>query len=237
MDSSHYQIHSDRVLTSKKVVLDFLLCGLCKNLLWQAEKCVSCRSHFCKFCVSFSLLKSKKCPTCMNEYIKGPPDHFLVEDLKELFIRCVFSFNGCTKVVPYDEITQHEGECIYRERVCEECNSKILKKYYHTHIILCKNSIANNLFIDTNQIISYYQDKLIKIEKENNDDLANLKKYFSEAYVQKEENITKLVDTIHKQHKILEELVMELNNSNNSNNNNVNESIIKSGEKITCNFI
>jgi hypothetical protein len=234
MDSSHYQIHTDRVISTNNVNVDYLLCGICKNILWSPEKCKDCKLHFCKFCISFSLLKCKKCPSCMNEYITTPADHYLLEDLSELQIRCVYSYNGCAKIVHYDQVIQHEADCIYRERMCEECNTKILKKYYHTHIILCKNALSNSLYLDCNQIISYYQDKFNKLEIENLDDIAGLKKYFFETSTVKEETLNKLLTTLQKQHKQLEELISE---NNTMDVNNISESMNKSGEKINCNFL
>jgi len=148
MDSLHYQIHTDRVIPSEKIKVEYLTCFLCKNILWQPEKCEECNTHFCKYCKKFSLLKSKKCPSCLCEYISKSADFYLNEDLKDLVIKCIYSMNGCNKAVEYDLLQNHENDCIYNEQICEECNKKILKKNYHTHIILCKNSVCNNLQID-----------------------------------------------------------------------------------------
>jgi hypothetical protein len=234
MDSSHYQIHTDRIICGKNINMNFLLCNICKNILWTPEQCRNCNLHFCKFCINFTRLKHKDCPSCITEYIKSPADHFLIEDLSELQIKCVYSYNGCTKVIPYDQIIQHEAGCIYRERLCEECNEKILEKYHHTHIIICKNSITNSLYLDCNQIISYYQDKFNKLDKDNLNDIKTLEKYFKDAYTQKIDTIEKLTSTIKKQHKQLEELI---NENNLLEANNISETYAKSGEKLNCAFL
>ena len=232
MESSHYQLHLDRVKTDEKLRMDYLLCGICKNILWDPEKCEYCKTHFCRFCITFSLLKSKKCPSCINEYKRGNSDYFLLEDLKDIVTNCIFSFNGCTKTIKYDQIKLHEEECIYKEKVCEECNSKVLKKYYHTHIIICKNNVSNDLLIDCKQIITYYQEKLNKLEKENLLDIENLKKTYSEAFYQKEDTINKLLKTIQRQHQVLEDICKSKEKLVYQSEENS-----KIGNKINCNFI
>ena len=126
MESFHYQIHTERVIPSNKIKIEYLICFLCSQILCQPEKCEDCDTHFCKYCIKFSLLKCKKCPSCLCDYNSKPPDFYLNEDLKELVLKCIFSFNGCNKAVEYDLIQNHENECIYKEQICDECNQKIL---------------------------------------------------------------------------------------------------------------
>ena len=232
MESSHYQLHSDRVKFDEKLRMVYLSCGICKNILWEPEKCEYCKTHFCRFCITFSLLKSKKCASCINEYKRSNPDYFLLEDLKDIILNCIYNYNGCTKSVNYDHIKSHEEECVYKEIVCEECNIKVLKKYYHTHIIICKNKVSNDLFIDCKQIITYYQEKLNKLENENLTDIENLKKSYYEAFNQKEETINKLLKTIQRQHLMLEEICKSKERLLFQN-----EEFSKIGNKINCNFI
>jgi hypothetical protein len=232
MESSHYQLHSDRIIPDSKVKLQYLLCALCKNILWDPEKCSNCKIHYCKFCITFSLLKGKKCPICITEYKKSNADIYLLEDLSELIVKCVYCINGCSLTLNYNMIKQHEEECIYREMECEDCHIKILKKYYHTHIVICKNSSSANLLIDCKQIVSYYQDKLNKLEKENLEDIANLKKYYNDAYTQKQETIDKLIETIKKQYKMLDQIVKDQEKMCHESEENT-----KIGNKINCNFI
>lgn len=209
MDSSHYQIHIDRVIPKSNIKLDYLLCQICTNVLWQPEKCNSCHTHYCRFCIVFSLLKNKKCPTCSEVYAPKSPDTFLIEDLQDLSVKCYYTTNGCNKILNYSAITKHESECIYREQNCEECNKKILKKNYHTHIVLCKNSFPEELGIDYRQILVYFSDKLQRIERENSDDLEKLKKNFMENYHNKELILANLFKKFQKQKKMLEEVVIE----------------------------
>lgn len=207
--TSHYQIHSDRALINTKIKVEYLLCQICRSVLWQPEKCQQCQSHFCKFCIRFSLLKSKKCPCCLVDYSSSNPDHYLVIDLNELILKCIYTYNGCNKCLSYKEIIEHENLCIYKEKVCEECNKKILIKDYHPHIIICKNSISNVFSIDFNQILGYFQEKLNKVEKENKEELSKLKKTYEEIFTQKEVVLTNLLNKMNNQQKIIEELVNE----------------------------
>jgi hypothetical protein len=209
MESLHYQINTDRVIPSEKIKIEYLTCFLCKNILWQPEKCAECNIHSCKYCIKFSLLKTKKCPSCLCDYNSKSADFYLNEDLKDLVIKCIYSFNGCNKAVEYDLIQKHENECIYKEQICEECNKKILKKNYHTHIILCKNSVSNNLQIDYGQIIFYFKDKLNKIDRENTEDLEKIKKNFVDVYNQKMQILNSLLEKLEKQQNILEEIAAE----------------------------
>jgi hypothetical protein len=210
MDASHYQINSERIIPKPHININFLLCALCNNILWQPEKCRECHTHFCRFCIVFSCLKSKKCPECRQDYSSKSPDSYLVEDLAELQVKCFYSYNGCTQVLRYPQVTVHEAECVYKEMPCEECGKKILKKNYHTHIVLCKNSVAENgLNIDYRQIIVYFQEKLERIEREGQDELERLKKNFSDAYSQKQTTISNLIAKMDKQRKLLEDIMIE----------------------------
>jgi hypothetical protein len=209
MDSSHYRIQMDCVIPKYNINLNYLLCNFCKNVLWQPEKCRECHTHFCRFCIAFCLLKSKKCPNCLLEYNPKSPDTFLKEDLKDLNLKCFYNSNGCNKIIQYEMILKHKGECVYKEINCEECNKKIISKNYHSHIIICKNSLPDNMKIDYSQILVYFKDKLEKIDKENRDDLEKLKKNFRDIISQKEAVLGKLLDNIHKQTKNLEDIVLE----------------------------
>lgn len=209
MDSSHYQIHTSRVIPQANVKVEFLSCFICKNILWQPEKCRECHTHFCRFCIVFSLLKSKKCPCCCNEYFSKTPDTFLIQDLNDLYIKCFYTYNGCSQSLKYTEILSHEIECIYKEQTCEECNKKILKKNYHTHIVLCKNSVPLNIKIDYPQVLNYFKDKLEKVEKENLEDIEKIKKAFQETLMQKDNILQNLLTKMEKQTRLLEEIAVE----------------------------
>jgi hypothetical protein len=209
MENSHYQLATRRIEENPKLKLEYLLCMLCKNTLWVPEKCRGCNTHFCKFCIEFHRLKTKNCPMCGFEYIRTIADHFLNEDLNSLKVKCIYNFNGCNKIMDYQSVRSHEEECVYKEKLCEECNSKILKKNYHTHIVLCKESLTDNLTIDMNQIIIYFQEKLEKLEKENIDDIERLRKIFFDSYEQKESTIRKLLSKMEHQQHTIEEIVKE----------------------------
>jgi hypothetical protein len=209
MDSNHYLIHPNRAIKTPSIKIDYLCCNLCGNILWQPEKCKSCHSHFCKFCIVFSLLKTKKCLQCLNEYNPSSPDSFLVEDLDELQITCLNSIHGCSVSNKYSSIQKHENECIYREVNCPDCNTKILKKDFHTHIIICKSIIPNNFFIDFRQVIIYFNDKLGKLENDNLTDLEKLRKGFSETLSQNELKLQNIFLKMEKQKKQIEDIIYE----------------------------
>jgi len=209
MNSSHYHIHSDRILINENFNIQFILCKICKNVLWEPEKCIDCQIHFCKFCILFHLLKSKKCPNCLLEYSSKSPDTFLLEDLNDIGVKCIYSYNGCNKILKYESIRNHENLCIYKELSCEECGHTILKKNYYSHIILCKNTYPKDIKIDYSQIIIYFQGILQKIENDNCVQLESIKMNFNEMYAQKEKNLQNLILTMEKQRKILEEFGIE----------------------------
>jgi hypothetical protein len=209
MDSNHYLIHPARVIKTPGLKIDFLCCILCGNIIWQPEKCKFCHTHFCKFCIVFSLLKTKKCLQCLNEYNPSSPDSFLVEDLKELQIICQNKIHGCNASNKYTTILKHESDCIYREINCQDCNNKILKKDFHTHMIICKSILPKDFFIDYRQVIVYFNDKLEKVENENLVNLEKLKKSLTETLSQNELKLQNIFLKMEKQKKQVEDLIYE----------------------------
>eukprot|EP00347_Sterkiella_histriomuscorum_P018182 403346480 len=105
-------------LDETEMYYEFFKCNICNNLLKQAKTCTSCQKNFCQYCISNSLIQSNICPSC---YIQSPTYENISRNLQSLLnkfkIYCKNSQKGCSKIIPYDNVEQHESNCLN----CENC--------------------------------------------------------------------------------------------------------------------
>jgi len=115
-------------------------CCLCHGLLLHPVACGTCEKPNCSACIQ-KLLATKSelvCPHGCPSYIEYPCPKGISFVLSSLNILCLYKPNGCTEILSYDKLEEHEKECEYQLFTCTGCQQGITKKDYDEHISQCQ---------------------------------------------------------------------------------------------------
>ncbi|CAF3334232.1 unnamed protein product [Rotaria sp. Silwood2] len=129
-------IDRDRIVDDHLVSDDYF-CPVCYCLLWKPRSCASCKNLFCEKCIHAWLAGSTGNPRCpyrckSYKYEQCPPH--IYASLTRINVRCRNSALGCTQILPYDQLEQHETiECQYLSRRCSECDKLIFQIEFDEH--------------------------------------------------------------------------------------------------------
>ncbi|CAF3592543.1 unnamed protein product [Rotaria sp. Silwood1] len=99
-------IDEKRVVTDTNMLLENVICPICYYILWKPIACGSCKNLLCRKC---SDKNSNLCPFCRVTFQEQSPESNILSLLYNLRIRCYNSSNGCTDIVSYDLLEQHEN--------------------------------------------------------------------------------------------------------------------------------
>ena len=118
------------------------LCPICYNILKNPKKCsLAQNSHsFCQECIDKYLEESDNCPICKN-YFEYRPNTEIEKLLKKLVFKCIYSKEGCTKILNYTEYFNHINECEYKN-IIYECK---VEKFNFTKKNFVKCSYQGNI--------------------------------------------------------------------------------------------
>jgi len=122
-------IDRDRIV-DEHLVCDEYFCPICQCLLWKPCACSKCQHFFCQKCLHTWLenpISAKRCPfRCESfEERRCPPS--IHSGLDRLNIYCRNSEFGCTQILSYNSLEQHENvECEYLSQQCSECGQLVL---------------------------------------------------------------------------------------------------------------
>ncbi|CAF1011020.1 unnamed protein product [Rotaria sordida] len=164
-------IDQDRVVHDQYHVINELCCIICQGLLWKPRSCASCQHLFCNQCIRiWRKVNPTSCPFRCSPYEeKRAPPH-IHSLLGRLSIRCRNSLFGCTEVLSYDLLEQHETEeCQFPTKRCNICRKYILISEIDQHQIFCIPAVtqcfACKYLIDR----TVYQQHMIKCIQERLD--------------------------------------------------------------------
>ncbi|CAF0809666.1 unnamed protein product [Didymodactylos carnosus] len=112
---------------------DVYLCPICQNILWKPVACKTCENSFCSKCITSWLSKGRGlCPfKCTYRERKCPS--ILLSLLSKLEVDCRYKSNGCSKIMYYELLEEHEDECQYQMKQCKGCEQSILLKDLVNH--------------------------------------------------------------------------------------------------------
>ena len=118
---------------------DFYKCSICFKIMINPKDCEECGHSYCYECISIL-----NCPFgCKTKSIKNTSAG-IINLLKNLKFKC--QNEGCTKIIPYDEVKNHDKNCEYQKVFCtnNKCKKRIIKKDLDDHIKnVCKYSLIN----------------------------------------------------------------------------------------------
>jgi hypothetical protein len=130
-------IDRDRIVNDEYQLLNDLFCPICYGLLWKPRSCISCQNLFCNKCIQTWLnANSTTCPLCRSLY-KDKPTSLSI--LTHFAIRCRNISLGCTEILPYDLLEQHENiDCKFLTKKCRVCEQIVLVADIDQHKNICK---------------------------------------------------------------------------------------------------
>ncbi|CAF1035057.1 unnamed protein product [Didymodactylos carnosus] len=115
MASSKYFITTDRI-SQDDINKDIVLCSICHHLLWKPVTCKTCKNSFCYQCIHQRLndLQTNNCPFGC-EYEEQQCSSVILTLLSKLQIECSYKSYGCSAIVSYDLLEDHEQNCDYQQ--------------------------------------------------------------------------------------------------------------------------
>ncbi|CAF0839973.1 unnamed protein product [Adineta steineri] len=142
-DLFFYEKNIDReriIINKNSSLLNDCFCSICWCLLWKPCSCSSCQNLFCNECIQTWLnISSSTCPLCRLSYNEKSPPLSIHSILAQISIRCRNSSLGCTEILLYDLLEQHECiDCHFRTKKCRLCEQIILIKDIDQHKNICK---------------------------------------------------------------------------------------------------
>ena len=108
---------------------DFYKCCICFKIMLDPKDCEECGHSYCNECIS-----KLNCPFgCKKKSIKNTSVG-IINLLKNIKFNC--QNDGCTCIIPYDEVKNHDLNCEYQKVQCtnKRCKKKIIKSQLENHI-------------------------------------------------------------------------------------------------------
>jgi len=132
-------IDPERIVNDEHQVANEFFCAICQGLLWKSRSCASCQHLFCNKCIRTWLqINPTSCPFRCSPYEEKRPPPYIHSLLGRLSIRCRNSSFGCTEILPYDLLEQHQTvECQFLTKRCRICGQYILKNEIDQHQTAC----------------------------------------------------------------------------------------------------
>ncbi|CAF3337401.1 unnamed protein product [Rotaria socialis] len=143
MDSDESYIDRERIVNDDFLVPNEYFCPICHCLLWKPVSCSSCQNLFCCKCIQKCLeINPTTCPfRCTPFEINRAPPH-IQSIVGRLRIRCRNTSFGCTQILSYDSLEQHEHvACIFRTKRCTTCEELVLVNQIDEHQLLCQPTV------------------------------------------------------------------------------------------------
>ncbi|CAF2056561.1 unnamed protein product [Rotaria magnacalcarata] len=163
MDSDGSYIDRERIVNDDFLVPNEYFCPICQYLLWKPSSCSFCQNLFCRKCIQKWLeINPTTCPfRCTSFEIKRAPPH-LQSIIGRLRIRCCNASFGCTEILPYDFLGQHEHvACIFRTKRCPTCEELVLVDQIDEHQSSCKPRVVTCIWcqcaVEQTLLQSHYQ--------------------------------------------------------------------------------
>jgi len=136
-------LNQDRVVNAHEYekTLNHLVCPICLNILWDPVSCSNCQINYCRNCIYGWLKKQNNGPpSCPNRcnfvQISTPP---IIKDLLSgIVISCINENKGCKEKINYDELSKHQKNCKYQEKLCKGCSQLFSFEKLSIHEEMCE---------------------------------------------------------------------------------------------------
>ena len=209
---------------------DFYKCNLCSKIMVNPTDCESCGHSFCNECISKS-----NCPFGCDKKAFKPASMGIKNLLNNLKFKC--SNEGCKETIEYIDVKTHDNICPFQIMICpnKDCEEQLLKKNLENHIknnckyTLIKCSYCNYKFPRyqiqehekicsvASQSFNSSSGNILNLSNANNNKQDENAKPDSNNYI---ETLSKNIDLVLKDNKILNDNINNENNIENKIENN-----------------
>ena len=123
-------------LEKQEKLLPILKCKICSNILLNPYDCSKCGNTFCFNCINNYKELNKNCPFGCVDYDINPSSFAIKKFLEKLQFTCANKSNGCTEIINYNNLENHESNCKFREIICpnNQCGQKIQWNLLKNHL-------------------------------------------------------------------------------------------------------
>ena len=143
LDVEAEHIARERIVVNDGLVPDEYFCPICDGLLWKPRSCASCQHLFCLKCIRTWLNKNMtSCPFRCTPYEERRAPPHIYSMLARLQICCRNAPFGCTHVLSYGSLEQHENTtCRFLTKRCRVCEQLVLVSHIDQHQKVCSPSV------------------------------------------------------------------------------------------------
>ncbi|UJR14389.1 hypothetical protein I4U23_001386 [Adineta vaga] len=172
-------IDRERILIDDKHQLDELICPICLCFLWKPCSCMKCDNRFCQQCIQTWLnTKSLTCPLCRSLYENKPISSWIQTLLASVSIYCRNKSFGCSDILSYDDLEQHEQfNCHFLSKTCSLCEEIIRIQDIDQHMTTCQPVVTECDFCQCLiqiDLYEYHQNECSRQDLiQNNDFIVN----------------------------------------------------------------
>ena len=136
-------IEHERLWSAENVPREFF-CPICSCLLWQPRSCGACQNLFCEACILKWLQVKQSCPYGCERYQDKRCSPQIRCLLSNVWIRCQSFQYGCTAVLSYDTLEEHQTkECSCPSTRCQYCENLMLVDVIKVHEQECGQRLGN----------------------------------------------------------------------------------------------
>ncbi|UJR32671.1 hypothetical protein I4U23_020132 [Adineta vaga] len=117
-------IDPERIVNDHQQIAKEFFCAICQGLLWKPRSCGSCQHLFCT--------------KCIRAWLKINPTICPFRCSSRLTLHCRNSSFGCTEILSYDQLEQHQTtDCQFPTKQCRICQKYILLSLLDQHQTSC----------------------------------------------------------------------------------------------------
>lgn len=131
-------IDVDRVMNHQDILED-LTCPICRSFLSHPKSCSSCQVVFCRSCIeTWRITQPNSCPMRCSPFEIRPASPLIQTVLSRTKLRCRNETYGCSEILSYDNLEDHEGRiCSYATKLCPNCSDYFLLNVFDEHHLSC----------------------------------------------------------------------------------------------------
>ena len=118
-----------------------ILCQYCKDLVTINHfKCSLCQFYYCDHCsndIEYVCLGCDK-----NSLV---PSNLYIDKLSKILIHCINSSHGCTAIIEYIKLQEHEQKCEFNKNICQYCECEVNENHSIQECFKFMQDEVNNL--------------------------------------------------------------------------------------------